>query len=97
MVQIIAGHYLFPFMKDISVYGATRHSVTAITECLRELMGMTILPIRVTSISPGAVETEMTANLRKLELNMLKFIDIAEAVIHALSAPQRVNIPSYYI
>jgi len=37
-------------MKDISVYGATKHSVTAITECLRELMGMKNLPIRVTVI-----------------------------------------------
>jgi len=41
------------------------------------------------------VETEMVLGigLNKLEgLKMLKSIDIAEAVIYALSAPQRVNV-----
>jgi len=39
------------------------------------------------------VETEMTEHLSKLEgVKMLKSIDIAEAIIYALSAPQRVNV-----
>lgn len=42
------GHYRLPFMKDISVYTATKCSVTAITEHLRELMSMQNVPIRVT-------------------------------------------------
>jgi len=46
----VAGHYIFPFLKDVSVYSATKHSVTTITEYLRELMGMKNLPIRVTVI-----------------------------------------------
>ncbi|CAH1708924.1 unnamed protein product [Aphis gossypii] len=97
-INSVAGHYLYPFMKDISVYGATKHSVTSITEYLRELMGMKNLPIRVTSISPGAVETEMTESLSKLEgVNMLKSIDIAEAIMYVLSAPQRVNVSEIII
>ncbi|KAL4121351.1 hypothetical protein QTP88_013880 [Uroleucon formosanum] len=97
-INSIAGHYHIPFMKDISVYTATKQSVTSITKNLRELMGMKGLPIRVTSISPGAVETEMTEDLIKLGVNkMLKSIDIADAIMYALSAPQRVNVAEIII
>ncbi|XP_060868227.1 farnesol dehydrogenase-like [Metopolophium dirhodum] len=97
-INSVAGHFKIPYMKDISVYTATKHSVTSITENLRELMGMKGLPIRITSISPGAVETEMTEELSKLGVNkMLKSIDIAEAIIYALSAPQRVNVAEIII
>jgi len=37
-------------MKDVAIYGATKHSVTTITENLREFMGIKELPIRVTVI-----------------------------------------------
>jgi len=37
-------------MKDISVYSATKQSITSITDNLRELMGMKDLPVRVTVI-----------------------------------------------
>ncbi|KAF0772247.1 farnesol dehydrogenase-like [Aphis craccivora] len=94
----IGGHYQFPFMKDIAIYTATKHTVTEITESLRELLGMKNLPIRVTSISPGAVETEMIEEVGQLKkMNMLKSIDIAEAIMYALSAPQRVNVAEIII
>ncbi|XP_025194727.1 farnesol dehydrogenase-like, partial [Melanaphis sacchari] len=98
-INSVAGHYIFPFFKDMSVYSASKHGITAITEYLRELMGMKNLPIRVTSISPGAVETEMTDSLSQLleGVKMLKSIDIAEAIMYALSAPQRVNVSEIII
>ncbi|XP_026809481.1 farnesol dehydrogenase-like [Rhopalosiphum maidis] len=97
-INSVAGHYTFPLLKDISIYGATKHSITTITEYLRELTGMKNLPIRVTSISPGAVETEMTEDFSKMEgVKMLKSIDIAEAIMYALSAPQRVNVSEIII
>ncbi|XP_060868890.1 farnesol dehydrogenase-like [Metopolophium dirhodum] len=97
-INSVGGHYQFPFMKDIAVYTATKHTVTIITESLRELMGMKNLPVRVTSISPGGVETEMTLEFSKLEgFKMLKSIDIAEAIMYALSAPQRVNVAEIII
>lgn len=46
----VLGHFHATFMKDITVYGATKFSVTAITESLRELMCVQNLPIRVTVI-----------------------------------------------
>ncbi|XP_022165317.1 farnesol dehydrogenase-like [Myzus persicae] len=94
-INSVGGHYQFSHMKDISVYVATQHSVTSMTDNLRELMGMKNLPIRVTSISPGAVETEITKDLGMDKLKgvkMLKSIDIAEAILYALSAPQHVNV-----
>ncbi|XP_022175344.1 farnesol dehydrogenase-like [Myzus persicae] len=97
-INSVVGHYQFPYMKDISVYAATKQSITSITDNLRELMGMKELPIRVTSISPGGVETEMTVEFSKLEgVNLLKSIDIAEAIMYALSAPQRVNVAEIII
>ncbi|XP_026809482.1 farnesol dehydrogenase-like [Rhopalosiphum maidis] len=97
-INSIVGHYQFPYMKDISMYSATKFSITTITDNLRELMGMKNLPIRVTSISPGAVETEMTEEVRHLKgVNMMKSIDIAEAILYALSAPQRVNVAEIII
>ncbi|XP_015364161.1 PREDICTED: farnesol dehydrogenase-like, partial [Diuraphis noxia] len=93
-INSIFGHYQFPYMKDISIYAATKQSVTSITESFRELMSMKELPIRVTSVSPGAVDTEMAVEfgLHKLKgVSMLKTIDIADAIMYALSAPQRVN------
>ncbi|NP_001153866.1 short-chain dehydrogenase/reductase-like [Acyrthosiphon pisum] len=97
-INSVGGHYQFQFVKDFSVYCATKHTVTIITESLRELMGMKNLPVRVTSISPGAVDTEMTLEFSKMEgFKMLKSIDIAEAILYALSAPQRVNVAEIII
>lgn len=60
---------------------------------------MSLIRIRFSSnfqsISPGLVETEMSAqfNLGALKENTaLKAIDIADAIVYALSAPQRVNV-----
>lgn len=47
------------------------------------------------SISPGAVETDMIApfGIKNASGNaIMKPIDIADAIIYALSAPQRVNV-----
>lgn len=47
------------------------------------------------SVSPGLVETEMSAqlNIKDLEENgTLKPIDIVEAILYALGAPKRVNV-----
>ncbi|CAI6347523.1 unnamed protein product [Macrosiphum euphorbiae] len=99
-INSVVGHYQFPYMKDLSIYSATKLCVTSITENLRELLGMKNLPIRVTSISPAAVETEMAVEFGfdKLEgVRMLKSIDIAEAIMYALSAPQSVNIAEIII
>jgi 3-hydroxy acid dehydrogenase/malonic semialdehyde reductase len=92
----IAGHVVYP--KGI-VYSATKHAVRAITNGLRqEVHGKNI---RVTDISPGAVETEFSlvrfGDAEKAAkvyegYDPLTASDIADAIIYALSRPQHVSI-----
>lgn len=83
-----------------SVYSATKHAVDALTKGMR----IDLLPhgIRVTQISPGAVETEFSAIRFKGDLERAKQVytgyeplqggDIAE-IIHFISTlPGRVNV-----
>jgi 3-hydroxy acid dehydrogenase / malonic semialdehyde reductase len=82
-----------------SVYCASKHAVRAITKTLRlELNG---LPIRVTSIDPGMVETEFSqVRLQDDErakavykgLKPLSAQDIADCVWWACDRPGHVNI-----
>jgi len=92
----IAGHVVYP--KGI-VYSATKHAVRAITNGLRqEVHGKNI---RVTDISPGAVETEFSlvrfGDAKRAAkvyegYDPLTAGDIADAIIYALSRPQHVSI-----
>ncbi|XP_060841752.1 farnesol dehydrogenase-like [Rhopalosiphum padi] len=91
-VNSITGHYIMSGMKDFSVYGSTKFSVTALSEYLREFMSMENLPIRVTSISPGFVDTKMIEKFKFEDNTVLQTIDIADAIVYALSAPKRVNV-----
>jgi 3-hydroxy acid dehydrogenase/malonic semialdehyde reductase len=82
-----------------SVYAASKHALRAITKTLRlELNG---LPIRVTSIDPGMVETEFS-NVRLKDdekakavykgLKPLSAEDIAECIYWSAARPAHVNI-----
>ncbi len=81
------------------VYCASKHAVRAITKTLRlELNG---LPIRVTSIDPGMVETEFS-NVRLGDDEKAKAVykglkplnghDIAECIWWSVNRPSHVNI-----
>lgn len=82
-----------------AVYAGTKHAVKAITGALKlELNG---LPVRVSSIDPGMVETEFSLVRLKDEtkargvyqgLIPLSAEDIAECVYFAASRPPHVNI-----
>lgn len=93
------GHYPPTLMANMSVYSATKFSSVSITESLRELLALQMLPIRVTSISPGLVDTEMVDDMTTaINISpMLKPSNIADAIVYALSAPQYVNISEILI
>ena len=76
-----------------SMYSATKWAVTAIGEALRqELRQMhDDQPIRVTLIEPGIVDTPFFDN-RPGPDNALHDVDIANAIVYALSQPERVDI-----
>ncbi|XP_033833504.1 dehydrogenase/reductase SDR family member 11-like [Periophthalmus magnuspinnatus] len=83
-------------------YSATKFAVTALTEALRLELREAKTHIRATSISPGVVETEFALRLfsqnpEKVataykQFKCIEAVDIAHAVIYALSAPPHVQI-----
>ena len=93
----IAGHQVY---HGGGVYCATKYSVDAITQALQiELVGT---PVRVTSISPGMVETDFSmvrfkgdeARARAVYqgLKPLSPEDIADAIVYCATRPPHVNI-----
>jgi NADP-dependent 3-hydroxy acid dehydrogenase YdfG len=98
-VSSVAGRRLFP---GGAVYCGTKHFVTALSQGMRNELAPDH-NIRVTSIEPGAVDTELphtitdTDVLEGMEeghegMEMLQSEDIAEAIHYALTAPERVDV-----
>uniref|UniRef100_A0A224XQ51 Putative dehydrogenase n=1 Tax=Panstrongylus lignarius TaxID=156445 RepID=A0A224XQ51_9HEMI len=94
IINSVAGHMVVP-MPGISTYCASKHAVKVITESLRNELSFANSKIRVTSISPGLVDTEMVGQFREHMVSdtpILRAGDIADCVAFALSAPQHVTI-----
>jgi NADP-dependent 3-hydroxy acid dehydrogenase YdfG len=97
-ISSVAGRVVFPAG---SVYCATKHAVTAFSEGLRQELSPRS-NIRITTIEPGVVATELTntitddslkgfiENTKKMEA--LKAEDIANAILFAVQAPSHVNV-----
>ncbi|MCX6393821.1 MAG: SDR family NAD(P)-dependent oxidoreductase [Solirubrobacterales bacterium] len=86
----------------VGVYNATKWGVTGFSEALRQEAAHS--KIRVTCVEPGLVETELQSHnknpfvIETLD-KMIKDIgdvlqpeDIADAIIHAVTAPARVSV-----
>lgn len=100
----IAGRKTFP---GLGVYCATKHAVAAFSDILR----MEIAPkynIRVTSLQPGAVESELFEHISdenyraqmeqlKEQMKFLKSDDIADSIVYALRAPDHVDVAELFI
>lgn len=96
----IAGRKLFP---GAAVYCATKFGVTALSEGMRLELSKPF-NIRVTSIEPGSVATELThtftdqelidqwADGRRAHLVPLKPEAIAEAIVYAVTQPEGVSV-----
>ncbi|KEQ56572.1 1-deoxy-D-xylulose-5-phosphate reductoisomerase protein [Marine Group I thaumarchaeote SCGC AAA799-E16] len=94
----VAGRIVFPAG---SVYCATKHAVAAFSEGLRQEFSVRS-NIRVTSIEPGVVDTELNntitdeslkgfvENAKKMEA--LQSEDIANAILFAVDSPSYVNV-----
>ncbi len=97
-VSSVAGHEVFP---SSSVYSATKYAVRALSMGLEKELSKT--GVRVTNISPGAVESELTNHItddevlemfkdRAASMKKLQADDIARAVVYALTQPDYVNV-----
>lgn len=93
----VAGHEAYP---GGSVYCATKHGVKAITESTK--MDLKDTAVRVSSVSPGLVETEFSkvrfhgdekaADQVYDDLQALTAGDIAEIILFVANRPPHVNI-----
>ena len=94
----VAGRTVFP---TGTVYCATKHAITAFSEGLRQEFSARS-NIRVTSVEPGVVATELTdtitdeslqgfiENAKKMQA--LHAEDIANAILYAVESPSHVNV-----
>ncbi|OQV13901.1 putative Dehydrogenase/reductase SDR family member 11 [Hypsibius exemplaris] len=94
------GHHVHK-NPSVQFYSATKHMVTALTDALRK--DCQAKNIRVTSLSPGVVETEFAdrafgsdptevALSYYTQYKCLQAKDVAGAIVYILSVPPYVNI-----
>ncbi|XP_053562809.1 dehydrogenase/reductase SDR family member 11 isoform X1 [Bombina bombina] len=100
-INSVLGHY-YQCVGLAHFYCATKHTVTALTEGVRQELRELKSHIRVTSISPGLVKTEFAYRLFDKDpnkaddlysaLHCLNGEDITNAVIYVLGSPAHVQV-----
>ncbi|MEI5750630.1 SDR family oxidoreductase [Staphylococcus aureus] len=97
MLEQSSGHLIniasisgFEVTKSSTIYSATKAAVRTITQGLEKELAKT--GVKVTSISPGMVDTAITAAYNPTDRKKLEPQDIAEAVLYALTQPSHVNV-----
>lgn len=97
MLEQSSGHLIniasisgFEVTKSSTIYSATKAAVHTITQGLEKELAKT--GVKVTSISPGMVDTAITTTYNPTDRKKLEPQDIAEAVLYALTQPKHVNV-----
>ncbi|HGZ8376230.1 TPA: SDR family oxidoreductase [Staphylococcus aureus] len=97
MLEQSSGHLIniasisgFEVTKISTIYSATKAAVHTITQGLEKELAKT--GVKVTSISPGMVDTAITAAYNPSDRKKLDPQDIAETVLYALTQPSHVNV-----
>ncbi len=96
-ISSMAGHRV---LAGSAFYGATKFAVRALTEGLRQELRKAGSAIRVSSVSPGLVETEFAAQMDSAEkaaetygrFPVLQPEDITNAVWYMISQPDHVQV-----
>ncbi|XP_017850893.1 farnesol dehydrogenase-like [Drosophila busckii] len=95
LINSIVGHQLFNTppgsVQPLNMYPATKHAITALTELYRQEFRDLHTQIKVTSISPGLVNTDLVPPAFK-SLPMLQPEDVAAAIMYALATPTHVQV-----
>jgi len=103
-ISSVAGHLVVAPYLVSAMYSASKHAVKALTEGLRQELRQAKSKIRVASISPAATETGFFGAQRNLSeeaatkkytsmgFKCLEAKDIADSVLHVLSAPPHVQV-----
>lgn len=105
-INSMSGHKVV-YHPLMNLYPATKHAVTALTETLRQELNSFQSRIKISSVSPGFVETNIGAAAaagsghpeRTTEMEnaircdaALQPSDVADAVIYVLSTPAHVQV-----
>ncbi|KAL6442774.1 hypothetical protein ACFW04_002682 [Cataglyphis niger] len=101
-VNSVMGHYIPAKSSedaalDFNLYVASKHATVALTHTVRREIADFKPSIRITSISPGIVKTNIASQSEKMRniFEKIPFIlpeDIADAIIYALGTRQEVQI-----
>ncbi|XP_034665915.1 farnesol dehydrogenase-like [Drosophila subobscura] len=96
IINSIVGHKV-PVVPGVGLkmYAPSKHAVTALTEVLRQEFQQKKTATKITSISPGAVDTEIfDAKLKEAmpDFPMLRAENIADAVTYCIQTPPNVQI-----
>ncbi|GAB0092004.1 hypothetical protein DMENIID0001_069350 [Sergentomyia squamirostris] len=94
-INSISGHTInfHPTLESFNIYTPSKYAVTAITEIHRQEFIRSKCHIKVTSISPGLVKTEMVSDeFVKILGPYLEADDISQSVLHVLGTPPHVQI-----
>ncbi|KAM7357367.1 farnesol dehydrogenase [Cochliomyia hominivorax] len=104
IVNSVAGHQvpnLGPALPSLNIYPATKFALKAMNEIYRQEFQRHKTQVRVTSISPGIVDTDILpteiSQVVKQMLPMLKCEDVADAVLWALGTPPNVQVHNIII
>ncbi|XP_075156601.1 farnesol dehydrogenase-like [Haematobia irritans] len=98
LINSIAGHKVLGgvagSVPESNIYSPSKYAITAITEIYRQEFSSLGTKFKVTSISPGAVATEMVSDELRQQLGerILSPHDISNAILYALSTPPHVQI-----
>ncbi|XP_013114828.1 farnesol dehydrogenase [Stomoxys calcitrans] len=95
-INSVAGHQVIHFEgASTNMYAPSKHAVTAMTEVYRNEFLMHKTKLRVTSISPGIVRTDIFSPEDMEYMKDVEFLDasdVADAVIYCLQVPPHVQI-----
>ncbi|KAK5641873.1 hypothetical protein RI129_010420 [Pyrocoelia pectoralis] len=98
-INSLSGHRVF-FHSTLNVYAASKYAVTALTETLRQELNSIGSKIKISSVCPGIVDTEMLLGgsvddfvaVEEGVPTILKPKDIADTILYILSTPPHVQI-----
>lgn len=96
IVNSVAGHKI-PMMAGTSsnAYCASKYAVTAMVETYRQEFANAGTKVKVTSISPGVVDTEILTHKEAMKNAGVPFLnpeDISNAILYVLGTPPHVQV-----
>ncbi|XP_031353853.1 farnesol dehydrogenase-like [Photinus pyralis] len=98
-VNSLSGHRVL-FHSNLNVYAASKYAVTALTETLRQELISLGSKIKISSVSPGMVYTEMVSD-RPIDglvapdasgHSLLEPKDVADTIVFVLATPPHIQI-----